>query len=58
MKTITILLPTDLLERVTNEAEERGVTVAEFCGLCVAAWIRSTEPSLEVVDSFRDELFP
>ncbi len=58
MQAITILLPTDMVQRITQEAEERGVTVAEFGGLCVAAWIRSTEPTLEVVDSFLDELFP
>lgn len=58
METVTILLPTDMVKRITQEAEERGVTVAEFAGLCVAAWIRSTEPTLEVVDSFRDEILP
>jgi hypothetical protein len=57
MEAVTILLPTDLLERLTSEAEERGVTVAELGGLVVAAWwrTRSDEIVLSDVDQFRDQ---
>lgn len=54
MEAVTILLPTDLLERLTAEAEERGVTVAELGGLAVAAWWRTRDSGLDDVDQYRD----
>jgi len=55
METVTICLPADVVQRLSAEAEEKGLTVGDLGGLIVAAWVRSNGVGLEESDSFRDQ---